>query len=176
MNSWYICGIAVGIIISVLLVVGILMFINKDKSLKTVFDERQSAARGFAYKVGFFTLFIEMFIAAFLESIGNHLFTSFDGMVTLALVGMVVFVIVCIVKDAYVGLNEQPKKTFSALFIIGLSNYVISQTASQEPIGIVDGRFSMSINLQCAICLMIIIVVYVIRIALLKRNGGDEEE
>ena len=58
MNSFASFGLPVGIMVGLVLVVILLKYINRDKKLKTEYDERQKIARGRSYMFGFYALVI----------------------------------------------------------------------------------------------------------------------
>ena len=113
----YYLGFVVGLVIAAAIVY-VLRRRIKQKFGKTEYDERQKAVRGECYKVAFWLL------VGFLAL--NGMFCTLTGIewadpfvmsMTGVLLAIGVFVILCIRKDAYFTMNEQPR-FYKRLFLV----------------------------------------------------------
>ena len=95
------CGIGL-----VLLVLLIQKLTGKTKNK---FDERQVAARGVAYKWGFFSLMIYEALYTMLLVLGIRFADEPTGPILGIFVGVAVFGAVAAAKDAYTALDENPR-------------------------------------------------------------------
>ena len=123
----YVMGFMVGVLV-VLIVVLLLKRVFTKNGLydKCEPDERQILARGTAYKVAFYTMLTWNALCYVLYSM-NVLKGKWMGDVCFLglLVGVMVYAIVCIIKDAYLGTAKKPGKVLLGLVIIGVINFVL---------------------------------------------------
>lgn len=176
MSGSYILGFCVGLG-SVILIGAIIFLIAKNnRNQIREYDERQKAVRGVAYKYAYITL------AAYV--ICNAVFTSVTDIkwadaFTEAFIGLcvsfLVFIILCIFKDAYLSLSERPKNVILTLGIVGAANAVMGLTAILQKSMITDGVLTFhSANLVCAVMTGIVLCIYIPKILSDKkarRNG-----
>lgn len=94
------------------------------KSFVAEYDERQNAARGTAFKYGFYTM-----LAGNMAVYVYHLFSDntylLDPVYTdiiLVILGLLVYASVSIWKNAYVGINQTVKRSVWLLLGIGVMN------------------------------------------------------
>lgn len=130
-NIFYLLGFAAGILITILIVF-IISRIAKRVGGKIVFgcgkdgkdyDERQMLARGKAYEAGFFTMMAYIvFVGILADIMENRFMLSFGVLWIGASISIGVFVIICIVKDAYMSLRENAKGILIMLGSVGLFN------------------------------------------------------
>ncbi|MDE6607710.1 MAG: hypothetical protein K2K54_08150 [Lachnospiraceae bacterium] len=117
-NMYYIWGMILGIIFGIFIVI-ITSLIRKYSSknrYKERFDERQTLARLRGFKLGFFTMMIYNAIYAFYSLfVEKTVFTTFAAMVIGIILGITVFAVYAILKDAYVALDKG-RKNFLVLF------------------------------------------------------------
>ena len=113
----YILGFFVGLGIALIILWGMRKKF-KRKFGHAEYDERQKAVRGECYQVAFWTLVAYLAV--------NGIFCMLTGIVwaepfimsmTGALLAIGVFVVLCIRKDAYFTMNEQPK-FYKRLFLV----------------------------------------------------------
>jgi MFS family permease len=122
-NIFKSAGVAVGIVFGLILAIALIMIANKNRKIKTEYDERQLRVRGDAYRYAFYTVVIWevfLFILAFGEirlPIPEYVL-HFTGI----LAGVIVLSSYCIWKDAYWGLNNNRKRYGIILVVAGLLN------------------------------------------------------
>lgn len=115
----------IGVVVGFLFVVGfglLIRFTRQSKRLKPEFDERQVAARGKAYKAGFFTLLIYGAVRTALQAFGVEWCSGLVFEVIGIVIGAGVFAVVAINNDAYLGFNEDNRHSMIILSLIGVLN------------------------------------------------------
>lgn len=132
-NVFYLLGFIAGILLGVLILF-IFSKIVKKFGGKVVFgcgkdrkdyDERQMFVRGKAYEAGFFTLIGYILIVGMLLDVMECSFIISFGVLWIGVaISIGIFVIICIVKDAYVSLRENAKGILIMFGSIGFLNLV----------------------------------------------------
>lgn len=157
----YMMGVMVGILF-VLLVVLLLKNVFAKNGLydKCELDERQILARGTAYKVGFYTMLTWNALGYVLHSM-NMLKDKWMGEVCFLglLMGVMVYAIVCIIKDAYLGTAKNPGKVLLGLVIIGVINLGLGISNCLHALQAEDASYSFRYNLICGIMLLTVAAV-----------------
>ena len=126
MNGWYLLGILCGV-----LLVWVIGIVTKRFGKCTVlsqknYDERQILARGKAFRDGFWTILGWEVLCALVLSADLW---SIRADVTILLgcfLGLTVFLVSCIFRDAYLGLHEHRGKWMMTMAIIGGCNLLFS--------------------------------------------------
>lgn len=166
----------IGFLVGFLIVVGfglLIRFTRQSKRLKPEFDERQVAARGKAYKAGFFSLLIYGAIRTALQAFGPEWCSGLVFEVLGIVIGAGAFAIVAISNDAYLGFNEDNRHAMIILSIIGVLNFACGI------IGIItdglwkDGKIPTSfVNLLISVLFLVIVVTNWLH----KKKGNEIEE
>lgn len=179
----YYLGVVIGIAIGIIFVAFLKWLIQKIggrfgcKNCKESYDERQMIARGQAYKTAFFTLMFYMCIVSFIsEFSGNPLLMSFTGIWIGVCLSIIVFAIVCIIKDAYMSLYENAKGIIMMFLVVGISNIVIGILNLEKQPMIENEALSIHcINLIVGITFLIILAVFCGKLLYDRRNTKEEE-
>ena len=100
---------AIGAICGTGLALLILLIQKLSGQTRNKFDERQIAARGVAYKWGFFSLMIYEGLYALLLALGIRFADETTGPILGIFLGVTVFGSVASAKDAYTALDESPR-------------------------------------------------------------------
>lgn len=127
MSSEYLKGFAVGIVaVFVCVAIGILIGKLIHKENKGKYDERQQKERGRAFKIGFIAYVICTLLAMFLDvyEITANIEQAYIYLMVL-LVPLLVFVLVCIWRDAYFQMGENKKR----FFIFGVLALILNVVA-----------------------------------------------
>lgn len=179
MNFTFVLGITACIV----LVLAIFMILSKKADGIPVFgagckyDERQLQARGKAYKAAYFTLMICVFAEAYTDAfLERKLFTSLEGLLLAIFVSIGVFVVTCIIKDAYMGLYDKLRRTLLTFFIVAFLNLmcVVMAVVKKDKL-IENGEFSfVIINLGIVIMYIVIMATLLIKVRLDKRAEAGE--
>lgn len=181
----YYLGVVVGIVIGLVFVAFLSWLIRKmggkvevgGRKCKEFYDERQMIARGQAYKTAFFTLMFYMCIVSFIsEFSGNQLLMSFTGIWIGVCLSIIVFAIVCIIKDAYMSLYENAKGIIMMFLVVGISNIGIGiLNLEKQPIIENEALSIHCINLIMGIMFLIILAVFCGKLLYDRRNTKEEE-
>lgn len=159
MRNWYNIGMGVGLLIC--LIVILINSRRMKKNKKCQWDERQIAARGKCFMIGFWTLIVaSTFVALYGFFVGKSLFeTAETGNIIAVLIGIGAFAITAINNDAYFSLHENKKQFFivgtvlSVLMGIGTIRFIM------EGMMITDGRLSDRSLMAFVFVLWVVIMV-----------------
>lgn len=160
----YYFGFGVGVVGALILWI-LFFYILKKKGLheKCEPDERQILARGFAYKVAFYVLLcwsglgyilscIELFRA---EWIGDFCFAG-------VILGAFIYAVICVFRDAYLGVAKKPVREMIILALIGAVNIVIwvsNGIAEYQKNCSVESFLRYRYNLICGLMVLIIVAI-----------------
>ena len=169
-------GVMFGIIISILLV----MASNRDKRIKTDYDERQKLIQGKGYKIGFITIAVLLGILLLFDAAGYEfrINRAVIDFLIIAIGGMA-SVFYCVKHDAYLGLNNNKKRYQIMFLIISLANlgvFFLELASANE-----KGEFNelCLMNLICGIFLGVLCIFLAIRDArdgaYQNNDAGDDE-
>lgn len=168
-------GIAVGLVLGLaagLLVVKLLFW---KKVLDCTFDERQERARGVAFKYGFFTLIISVFIYGASELAFGRWCDALTGGCLCIAAGMLVFAVTCILKDAYLSLRERPRRIMTLFVLLSLVNLGLGGIQITDGKLVEDGVLTFrATNLVMGAATLAILIIYLVNYLL--RNSEEERE
>lgn len=132
-------GMATGLMVGLILVIVLLKFANKDKKVKTEYDERQKAIKNKGYVFGFYTmvglLAIESIMSMAEISIPIPGFAVFFADI---IVGITVMCGYAVWNGVYWGMNNDPKR-YAIVFSIAIFLNIIPIAS-----GIISGSFSVN--------------------------------
>lgn len=170
----YYFGFALGVLLVFLIVFVITMLMRRYGSggwgMKSEYDERQKVAQGKAYQAGFWTLVVSGAAIFVVEMSGAVLPISYTIAHFLSLfLGIMVYVISCIFRDAYMGLNDNPKRWMLIDGAIAAVNLIISYT------NFANGQNGW-INLICALMLLVVMAAFLLKMYLNRSSDSDEGE
>ena len=136
---------------------------KKGQESRCHYDERQEIARGQAYKAAYFTLMAYMLLVAYLQMwVTDIIFLTFAGIFLGVEVSIAVFVIICIIKDAYLALSQSPKRFIILFAVVGVINIItgIQIIICQDTPIIKNKELTNSIvNLSCGILFLVLCLV-----------------
>lgn len=124
-------------------------FWRREQGPKQPYDERQEQARGVAYKYGFLTLAVCVFLLDTVMTIFPWVGTEVGGFLCLDL-GVTVFAVTAIRRDAYLRLYERPGKVAVLLALSGLGGLVCGAFGLRKAGLLVDGTLNVSAALAAA--------------------------
>lgn len=158
------CGLAAGIVLVALLF--------KKKVLDMTFDERQDRVRGTAYQYAFFTLMIAVWIYGIADLVLGRWCDALAGISLCVGVSITVFAVICIVKDAYLGLKERPRAVMTLLMLMTVFNLGVGGVylASGELVegGVLTFR---AVNPIMGAVTLVILLVYLANVAAERKEG-----
>ena len=150
-------GMAVGILVGIIICLFVFRYINRDKAIRTKYDEMQLVTRGKAYKYGFYAILIYEGLMCLIDNGTNLPLNAFSIHFLAIIVGIVVQVSYCIWHDAYMGLNNNGRRFAIVLIAISIFNFAVSFAAIRSGEMLVNGVLQAQFtNLLCGtICLLI---------------------
>ena len=158
MNYSYLFGVLVGIAIGIILLIAF----RKKGDCKEGYDERQLIIRGKAYQYGFFSILATLIgFACIAEFIGTH---SIDPILYIAIpmtVGLFVFAMYAIIKDAFLGMGDSNR-----MLVLYFCVFVANAFGAY---GLLKGEENAILNL--CLCFLFASVL----IALLIKRGLEKE-
>lgn len=177
MNIYRLLGVITGMIIGIVVCLVAFRLMNKDKKLRTNYDERQKAIRGEGYKVGFYTTGVSLLILMILES--AEIVLPIENMVVyFACFAMGATALCCysIWKGAYFGINNKRKQWMAFISIAAVINIIVSVNGVVDGDMIVDGKLSfLAINATSAVMFLAALVSLGLR-SLIDSKGDDADE
>lgn len=167
-------GYMLGLLVGVLVGVGIIALLFKLKVMDLTFDERQERARGQAYKYGFWTLLSCLLLYGFSDMILGRWCDVITGAMLCVAAALLVFASVCIVKDAYLSLKENPRAVMTLLTVVSILNLGIGIMNWKNGRVVENGILTFAaVNGICGLMTLVILVVYVVNYLLAKREDGE---
>ena len=170
----FICGF----IVSVLAVCIIRVIYKKKNSTKCEYDERQILARNSAYKGAFFTLAAYCILCMFMNLLELEWAVVSVQMITGVLLSALIFVIICIFKDAYFvqkGWNMTSFLVFSLLMcavqVFSFVMNIIEGDNSFFTNGVLNENI---VNIICGVIFFGMAVATIIKIIINKRVCEEE--
>lgn len=173
-DSYMMLGILTGVLVG-LLIAAILMKITKTNgNPRGEYDERQTAARGQAYKYGFFTFMIgDAVYAIFTTGFERLPLCAASAMGLIIILSVLVQISYCIWHDAYFSLNENQQRLKIIFALTGLVNLLLSIRSICAGEMVEDGVLQISsLNLFC----VGLFFVFLAELALKYRKGGAQED
>lgn len=175
MSKEYYLGVVVGIICAILLI-WLLCRAFKIRRVNPQYDERQLAARGKSYRLGFFTLLIWCAFCGMLDSFGVRWCENIGIALYLGIiVSAGVFAVSAVCSDAYFGYNESFGSA-RLLALLGILNLVMGVLELVSGVKIIEnGLLQSSPTLNLAIALLFGVLLVVNRIHG-KKTAAQEDE
>ena len=125
----YVAGVLVGIG-SAAVVIAVMAAVRKNQGRpKPEYDERQMAARGVAYRWAFLTLMLSLAVNTGVEAIWGPWAKPGVSAWMLIFLSVGVFVVVCVRRDAYFAVAQDPKASlwlFGAVVVLQIPNIIIT--------------------------------------------------
>lgn len=165
-------GLILGLIAGVMITLALLKYINKNRGLRTEYDEMQKIARGEAYMYGFFALIAAEAIFGIAKCFGPLPLEPVAEHFLVILIGVTVQAGYSILHDAYIGLNTQTTRFTVSMIVIGLFNLAVAVLAWAEGRMIVDGILQAPFtNFMVFVMFMILAVI-----SLVKKSRDERED
>ena len=173
MNIYRSAGLAVGVFVGIIVAVIILRLTNRNRSVKTEYDEMQKKVRGDGYRIAFYTVIIYEAVMCLLsgavELPAEPIVVHFMPII----IGVIVQASYCIWKHAYVGLNTRMNRYLLFMAVVAVINIGVGVMNCLEGNMVVDGIIQApAVNLLCGAMCVILGVVGAVRKA--ADRGGDE--
>ncbi|MEE3466862.1 MAG: hypothetical protein VZQ83_00320 [Eubacterium sp.] len=172
-------SLAIGICVGLALVVCFMKFMNRDKQIKTEYDERQKVVRGKSYMFAFYGVVFSNCIM---------LIISVDNMEIIRVLGVNVFFIPILIgiivqfshsifNDGYVGLNNNMGRFMIGMSLISVFNIAVGIIPWIRGGFIQDGSvYTSFINLEVGAMFIILCVEMAIKKCIDKKQESAENE
>lgn len=173
-------GVITGVVVALVLAALVGVLFRKRGNVgfgRAKYDERQQFARGKAFQAGFITVLIYELLYALGDLLGLRWTVHFTGVMIGLFLGVAVFGVVAICKDAYLSLNEKPQGWIAMWVIVIVANgaSVADQIAHRELIR--DGMLTANwLNALCGGLFVVILVSQLLHSARARREEMEEEE
>ena len=164
--DYYILGIVFGILFGAVAFMAVKL--RHPNTCK--YDERQMVGRGKAFRAGFLTLLIAGGICNTWDFVSPLPGGSFLWNIGVLLLGVTVFAVIAIHLDAYVAMNDNPRRFFTMgiCFIIGMPLMGMNNLHSQRDMARTLGILDLAVGAVWA--------VIVVTLLLHRRKLQKEEE
>lgn len=169
MNGFYIIGLVVGLIVGLGIAAVAIRFCRGKWTWRSKYDERQKVAMGKAYRDGFWTLLAAGFVAVMISKCGLEQYLD-EMLLAAGFIGLDVYIIGCIMRDAYMGLTDKPKRWTAVIALAGVFNILIAvmnfaRGAYETPV----------VNLTVGIFALTAAAAYIIRQAMIRNEMESED-
>ncbi len=166
-------AIVLGMVLGVMLIVALIAVTQTNDSMKQNYDERQELLRGRGAKYGFYTMMMLNCILFMLEAAEVYLPMSAGfSLLFSAMIGVGVYAVYCIWKDAYFALNQKAGTLTVIFLLIGTLNLIMGIGAFLEGAAFQNNQLTYrSMSLFCGILMLVVCGAL-----LLKRICKDREE
>lgn len=169
-NTHYIIGLIIGLAVGLVLAAFAIRYCRGSwKYSRSKYDERQKIAMGKAYRDGFWTLLIAVVLVSFVTRIPEVAEYSETLFATACFIGIGVYIVGCIMRDAYMGINDNAKRWTVILVIIGVINLIGAVALIRA-----EGIFAGWLNLLCVALILLVLFTYGIRYKVKKKEIEDE--
>ena len=170
----YVAGVLVGIG-SAAVVIAVMAAVRKKQGRpKPEYDERQLAARGIAYRWAFLTLMLSLAVNTGVEAIWGPWAKPGVSAWMLIFLSVGVFVVVCVRRDAYFAVAQDPKASlwlFGAVVVLQIPNNIITLRSGDL---VEDGLLTW--NALSPACGVLFGVMFVCMLVRLRRQKREEQE
>ena len=165
-------GMIMGVLLGVMITLVILRYVNKNRALRTEYDEMQKLTRGEAYMYGFFAIIAAEALISLFESFGPLPADQIVIHFLVILLGVTVQAGYSILHNAYIGLNTQTTRFTVITIVIALINLAVAVLAW------VEGRMVVNGILQAPFVNFMVFAMFLILALLgfIKRNTEQGEE
>lgn len=165
--------IYIGIFV-LIFVVGIMIRVYCTKGgWKCEYDERQQISQGRGYKYGYYTMLIYFAVNYMAITILGHPWAEeYVDILLGMLLGIGVFCIYCIMNEAFLSLNQKPKRYAAIILVIAIMNGLgAASSIMRGNVLIQDGKLTGNcLNLYCAILMFAVWFAMVAKYFISKRE------
>lgn len=138
------------------------------------YDERQIAARGNAYKAGFYTLLFGFLFNGLFEVFTKTQWGSpITETLTILCLGIFVYSSICIFNDAYFDRFDKPLRNILVFSIVGMINLWSGIRNILHGESFDSSHRFHNLNLVCGILLIAVTLMLIIR-CLMEKNQNEE--
>lgn len=168
MNTFYIIGLLAGLIFGLILAAVAVRFCRGRGNWRSKYDERQKVAIGKAYRDGFWSMLASGSVVFVMYELGIFADHVDIMMVIAGFIGLEVYIVGCIMRDAYIGLNDNAKRWTIVLAAAAVLNGIVVVVNIVNHTGM-----DVWVNLVAGIFVLIALAAYFIRILMVKKDENE---
>ncbi|MBQ9624621.1 MAG: hypothetical protein IJR47_00800 [Clostridia bacterium] len=173
--DYYAKGLIVGIGVAMIFFMALKLFRRKSLSEEAQYDERQRIARGVAFKYAYWTLLLYIALYAVVDLSGFRFCETFTGIIIGVTLSLGVFACTAIMKDAYVGINQNKRWWVILNIIVILANAFATVPNFLEGNIIENGMLSHGVvNILMVILFSAVLITYAVHNRSIKTDEEDE--
>lgn len=165
-------GIVVGLLVGLAAGIVLVALLFRKRVLDCTFDERQERARGVAFKYGFFAMMFAMILYGLLDILLGRWCDAMAGATLCLCVGILVFAITCILKDAYLSLREKPRYIMTLFAVMSVVNIAFGAVHILDGDMVEGGILTFRCtNLVVGLMTTVVLAVYIVNYLLRDREA-----
>ena len=172
-NGWYMLGMLGGVVVGILVAVILTRLLRGRWAFfcaKKNYDERQYRARGKAFRDGFWTLLGCEVLGALVIRWNDWALTAEITILLGCFLGLTVFLVSCIFRDAYLGIHDRWGRWTVAMVVLGVLNLWLGLLPGLE------GNEIHWLNFFCGLLCLVGVIALLLKAGLDRREGDGEEE
>ena len=145
---------------------------RKNGDLNTEYDERQVAARGKAYKAGYYAMMLYYALYFIADTIEIEIPNKYNATLIFAGIafGVAVFTVAAIRSDAYLKMNESRERQIKLIVLLIVINGGVGI------VNIMSGEISEILPLNPLVTLLGIVILSAMLIHQKKTSGAEEDD
>lgn len=170
--NYYHFGLFVGLFVGCLVAGLLLRFVKTEGSWRCRFDERQELHRGRGYKYGFYTLLCYIVVDYVVINVFEKQWAA-EGVDILigVIVSVGVYAIYCIFHEAFLSLNENPKRYVAVIIFCMLLNGLGAVMQFQHNPVIENGQLTTHcMNLVCAVLMAVVLIALALKYGISQKE------
>ncbi len=173
MNA-YVLGIVFGVVIGIIALIA--SRLRKKSTRCEHYDERQMIVRGNGYRISFLSLAImNLVYTCFFYGLTKDIVAPQAVIICITFVGLLIYILYCIFKDAYIAVGEKPQASILILLLVIIANGSAATSHTYRGIsedGFVSGFF---LNVIIVCFFSIVLVALGIKAFINKKEAAHEE-
>lgn len=173
MNA-YMLGVIFGVFLGVVALIASKLM--KKSTRCEHYDERQMLIRGTGYRISFLSLAImNLVYTCFFYGVTKDIVAPQAVVICITFVALLIYVLYCIFKDAYIAVGEKPQASILILLLIIIANGLAATSHTYRGIsedGFVSGFF---LNVIIVCFFSIVLVALGIKALINKKEAAHEE-
>ena len=170
-------GVVVGVIFALILCVVLFRFANKDKKIKTEYDERQKEIRGRGYTIGFYTMVALLAVESLWSMSGNSFpLPDYIMYFLTVIIGVTVVCVHSIWKGVYWGINNDPKRYIVIMIAAFVLNLIpVAGALTSGGVSLSDPVDTLPMLNVIVLIMLFIVGAELIIKSLIDRKSAEED-
>ncbi len=163
---------------SVAVIFLIIMFLNKKKKAEQHYDEMQEKIRADGYRIAYVTTLVVMsvfILFVYLSQIQLQAYQLGAILIVIAMSGIMVFGIYCIIHDSFFFIGQDWKQYFIVCLVVALANGIPFVSGLVKSFGTDGGQFDYTVITNGFMLIMFLSYAVAIGIKMTGGARGSEE-